>query len=130
MEKLPLDLCLQGWLNASDASGSNALHDHRDASWSVVYFVDPGAEEPVRNPEGARPGSLLLRTQLTPFTHRYGYLEIVPRAGDMWVFPGHLSHAVLPRSIIHGTSGPLPGSAAAARGGTGRLRVSVAVNCS
>ncbi|KAH8072506.1 hypothetical protein JL721_3785 [Aureococcus anophagefferens] len=52
---------------------------------------------------------------LKAFTHEYAYVAVPPTPGDLWVFPGHVSHAVLPRA--------LPGDASAAG-----LRISVACN--
>ena len=102
---------LSGWLNGSGDADANALHDHGDAAFACVFFVDGGAAKPPHRDAG----HLLLRTQLKAFTHEYAYVAVPPTPGDLWVFPGHVSHAVLPRA--------LPGDARAAG-----LRISVACN--
>ena len=111
-------LPLSGWLNVSDVNAFNALHDHGTSKWSCVYFVNDGSsiEQKDKTKEQetrgtVAPGSLLLRTQLKPFTHEYAYLPIPPVPGELWVFPGYLPHAVLPRG-----------------GDVSKMRISVACN--
>jgi hypothetical protein len=41
-------------------------------------------------------GHLLLRFQLQAFTQRFGFVAAPPIPGDLWVFPGHVAHAVAP----------------------------------
>jgi len=126
---------------------------HLQALWSAVYYVargsgdatpdssDGGEDEmdggPLRAPASAdgeeadarSAGSLVLKTQLVPFTHSYGYLPIAPRAGDLWVFPGYLSHAVLPRTLLPPPAVGEGDATAAASPTTSDLpRVSVAIN--
>lgn len=86
-----------GWLNASAEYDFNTLHDHGDALWSAVYYVDDGctADEPAPFLAGA----LLLKTQLTAWKSNYAYLPVTPRPGDLWLFPSYMPHAVLPRSL-------------------------------
>lgn len=87
---------ITGWINASDRRAFNALHDHGTTVWSLVYFVDAGspAEEQRNCTEGqvVAPGSLLLRTQMVPFTHQYGFLAVEPQPGELWAFPGKVLH--------------------------------------
>jgi hypothetical protein len=102
---------LSGWLNASDELNYNALHSHGAAEWSFVYFVLPGDAPVPNNPSGGAggvssddvlvndSGCLLLRTQLVPFTQQYGFLSIGAAPGELWAFPGHLFHAVMPRKL-------------------------------
>jgi len=141
------DLHVSGWFNVSGAREFNTLHDHGDALWAAVYYVarggeaaagvgssdDGGESDMETDTDDARAaGSLVLKTQLVPCTHTFGYLPIPPRAGDLWIFPGHLSHAVLPRTLL---PPPPPAAAAAAAGSAampvpcdGAPRVSVAIN--
>jgi len=93
------EFAISGWLNSSSPSSFNCLHDHGDSELSVVYFVRAGSDIPSRDNEHIQAGSLLLRPQLAPFSHQYGYIDIAPRPGELWVFPGHLPHAVLPRVL-------------------------------
>lgn len=80
-------------------------------------------------------GALLLKTQFAPWVADYGYLPIRPRAGDLWLFPGYVPHAVMPRALSQAqpaapAAQPTLASTVAAddevRGP--RLRVSVACN--
>ena len=108
------EAAITGWINASAPSAFNSLHDHGTSIWSMVYFVDDGGCAAQEDAELW--GCLLLRTQLVPFTHKYAFMAARPRPGDLWLFPGYLSHAVLPRQLKeHGE-------------GSGSLRVSVACN--
>ena len=77
---------VSGWLNVSAPSAFNSLHDHGEALWSAVYYVADGVPEGVSDLSGVvaedcYAGCLLLRTQLIPFTHNYGFLPISPRPG-------------------------------------------------
>ena len=131
---------LTGWLNVSERSGWNALHDHGESVWSLVYFVqngkcEEGEEEAFSSdgPEGggASAGSLLLRTQLKPYSHQYAWLEAPPIPGTLWVFPGYLSHAVLPRAFQPQAQAEDRAAKAEPAGGTkapARWRISVACN--
>ena len=114
---------LTGWLNASHETDFNILHDHGSAAWSLVYFASSGrgaGSEDLSNwnSHDLLGGELLLKTQLQPFTHRYAYLPIRPDPGVLWMFPGYLPHAVLPRRLQTPEEGLH----------TGTLRVSAAFN--
>jgi hypothetical protein len=117
----PTHWLLSGWMNASDKSDYNALHSHGAAEWSFVYFVLPGDSDPDADTRDCSSmlandsGCLLLRTQLAPFTQQYGFLSIGAAPGELWAFPGHLFHAVMPRKVFPGrtenelaSSPPLP----------------------
>ena len=153
------ELNCRGWLNVNDSTHFNLLHDHGDAVWSAVYYVDPGmtaastaptpqaapsasaaaaeggaAPRRVRPPnDAAYAGALLLRTQLKAFSTDFAYLPVPPSAGDLWIFPGYLPHAVLPRTLPTAESGELqaaktatPPSASTAPASS--QRISVACN--
>ena len=106
---------LTGWLNVSHCAAFNLLHDHGNALWSAVYFVDSGTDDmstvvapsatapatspataPATAPASCHGGALLLLEEDQELDE-CTYLPISPRAGDLWLFPGHLPHAVLPR---------------------------------
>ena len=126
------DLHVSGWFNVSAPREFNTLHDHGDALWAAVYYVARGGEGAAddcgesgmeTDADDARAaGSLVLKTQLVPFSHTFGYLPIAPRAGDLWIFPGHLSHAVLPRTLQPAGTDATPTPC------DGAPRVSVAIN--
>lgn len=74
-------------------------------------------------------GALLLQTRPDPAVLGYSVLPIVPVPGELWFFPAHVTHAVLPRVM------PPPGGIPHALGGNlrpsppdGSLRISVACN--
>lgn len=46
-------------------------------------------------------GALLLKTHPNPETHANGFMPVRPAAGELWCFPGHLPHAVMPRQLLH-----------------------------
>ena len=60
-------------------------------------------------------GELLLQTQLKAWTAEYAYLPVPPVPGTLWLFPGYMPHAVLPRAKTMDSSS---------------LRISVACNIS
>lgn len=90
-----------------------------------LALASTNGEEAAAAADARSAGSLVLKTQLVPFAHSYGYLPIAPRAGDLWVFPGYLSHAVLPRTL---QPPPAMGDAAASPTEGDLPRVSVAIN--
>ena len=129
---------VSGWLNVSAAHDFNALHDHGTAIYAAVYYVEAandeteGMDEAESDPvfggtddaaEAACAGALLLKFQPVPWKHDFTWLAVRPRAGDLWIFPGYVPHAVLPRSY---SRGPTPPSTSAAPPPS--LRVSVACN--
>jgi uncharacterized protein (TIGR02466 family) len=87
---------VQAWATVMGAGDHVLLHDHADAHWSVVHYVDAGDvrdEASGRigwvNPMGAvraMPGGTLVPTSFT----------LTPRTGLTVVFPGWLRHAVEP----------------------------------
>ena len=98
-----------GWMNVSGKHDFNSLHDHGVAEWAAVYYVDPGSGAAAPTPTASRDdagklesslaGSMLLKFQPQAWMHEYSFLTIPPLAGDLWVFPGHVPHAVLPHAL-------------------------------
>ena len=41
----------------------------------------------------------MLKTQFQLWKAEYGFLPIQPRAGDLWLIPGYVPHAVMPRTL-------------------------------
>jgi hypothetical protein len=95
-DDLSLRFMIQGWATALEFGDYVQVHDHADAHWSVVYYVDAGdSDEPTSgrigwiNPVGAHrelPGLELIPTTF----------HCTPRTGLLAVFPGWLRHAVEP----------------------------------
>ena len=45
-------------------------------------------------------GYLLLKTQLGPIAlEQHGFLPVAPVPGELWAFPGYMSHCVMPREV-------------------------------
>ena len=80
--------------------------------------------------EAALAGALLLQTRPEPTTLAYSVLPIAPVPGELWLFPLHVTHAVMPRAMPspEGTPGPLGGSLRPSPPPGGHLRISVACN--
>lgn len=111
----------EGWLNCNRAGDLNVLHNHDKATWSGVYWADDGGPH-----ASEWSGRLLLRAEageteldLTEaqahrlFTvsetltadaaaaaraqgRRCVYARVDPEPGSLLVFPGWLSHCVMP----------------------------------
>jgi len=137
-------MVLSGWLNVNKPSDFNKLHDHGSVPFAAVYYVQGGAcAGDMALPEGWREfmddahrsyyhdaancastwerptacaGELLLKTQLKAWTDDYAFLRVKPVAGTLWLFPGYMPHAVLPRGGCDDADG------------APSLRVSVACN--
>lgn len=104
---------IEAWANVNEIGSSNAAHEHPGNFWSAVFFVDIDAEG-----EG---GELILHDPRMPTLKMHaprlsmglkdgeGATKIIPKSGDLVIFPAWLSHAVLPWKA-------------------GRPRISVAIN--
>ena len=138
------DSYLTGWLNSSGQDAFNVLHDHgEDVAWSLVLFIRPGGEEAedctdpqAKNDKGEEaadpaPGSLLLKMQVVNEPPAFSYLSIAPKPGELWAFPGHVQHAVLPRRVGLNSISSAPAMAPSGEcvgADAGRQRVSLAMN--
>ena len=112
---------LSGWLNVSGVYDYNRLHDHgADVKWSLVYFVASGTQplpDSVTEPHfhistaashaDKEGGALLLMTTLDRSTKAKAYMPVPPRPGELWCFPGHMSHAVMPRAARGAAAGAM-----------------------
>jgi uncharacterized protein (TIGR02466 family) len=87
---------LDAWAMIMRSGDYAVLHDHGDAHWSAVYWVDPGDSDP-REPLSGR---LVLvdprrRGRPTPGLELFSAaVPIRPAAGALVVFPGWLQHYV------------------------------------
>ena len=96
-DELRVRFVLQAWATVMEAGHYVQVHDHADAHWSVVYYVDAGHDgetdaggriawlNPV-GPHRSMPGANLAPTAF----------ELQPRSGTLVVFPGWLRHCVQP----------------------------------
>ncbi len=87
---------LQAWATVQERGDYVQVHDHADAHWSLVYYVDAGDSD---DPASGRIGWI---NPIGPMRQAPG-LELVPtsftcspRSGLLVVFPGWLRHAVEP----------------------------------
>ena len=87
---------LQAWATVLEHGHYAQVHDHADAHWSAVYYVDAGdSDAPASgriswiNPIGSHrelPGAQLVPTSFS----------CTPRTGLLAIFPGWLRHSVEP----------------------------------
>jgi uncharacterized protein (TIGR02466 family) len=85
-----------GWANICNAGDAHGAHTHPGSTWSGVYYVDTGENEPgesgrlqLVDPSQGRANTFL--SYLLPSS-----VEISPQPGLMVLFPSYLVHAVLP----------------------------------
>ena len=122
---LDADRTITGWLNSSEPTSFNMLHDHgRDVEWSLVLFVATGEDATSARDSDDLGGSLLLKTQMDADVH--GFFPIAPIPGELWVFPGYTPHCVLPRTLQANGAPPRVGDDDVED--DSRQRVSVAFN--
>ncbi len=100
---------MNAWANVNRHGQGNEFHTHPGAFWSATYYVrDGGAgagsgvggEFEMQDPRGAGPAMLApMLAFRTAGGQSVGASEvIVPRAGNLVMFPSWLSHAVRPYS--------------------------------
>jgi uncharacterized protein (TIGR02466 family) len=105
----PLDLKwrLNAWANVNRQGQGNEFHTHPGAYWSATYYVRDGgtAENPevggefeIQDPRGVAPAMLAPGLAFrTAGGQSVGAGEmVVPRAGNLVMFPSWLSHGVRP----------------------------------
>jgi uncharacterized protein (TIGR02466 family) len=88
---------VHGWAMIMRDGNYTTVHDHGDAHWSAVYYVDPGDPEVAGHPDSGllvlvdprRSGRPLPGPNLLP-----SRFLVKPRAGMLVVFPGWLQHYV------------------------------------
>lgn len=92
-----LDYGIQMWSVIYPRGGYSALHDHVRADWSAAYYVDAG-DAPNSPTSGVIEFVDPRRVPEDVAGHRIfpSSFQISPRAGELLVFPGWLSHYVHP----------------------------------
>lgn len=88
---------LSAWANVNGPGDFNAMHTHPGATWSGVYYVDPGETD-----TGAD-GTALHLSDPNPARTNLFFPELSnsnvlfqPEPGLMILFPSYVPHAVLP----------------------------------
>jgi uncharacterized protein (TIGR02466 family) len=92
-----LSWTLSAWANVNQRGDFNTMHTHPGATWSGVYYVDPGESEPA--PEGtAIHLSDPCPTRINGFFPELASSTFLfrPEPGLMILFPSYLPHAVPP----------------------------------
>ncbi len=88
------------WVNLCRDGGYNKIHNHPGCSWSGVYYVSTGIEDPEAPPDAGKIEFLDPRMGATETgingPDAVPKLRIEPRAGLMVVFPSWLYHYVNP----------------------------------
>lgn len=80
-----------GWSCARDPSSGRPFYYHAGAQRSQW--------EPLHEAGLARcAGELVFQTQHTAWKNRYAIFSVAPVPGTLWLFPGYMTHAVLPRT--------------------------------
>lgn len=99
-----MHLELDAWFHVSRKGSIKTLHNHPNASWSMVYYVDPGDEGPVEersgfiqfyDPRGAASAYQDKGNMRWPRVCTFNGLTVQPKAGLFVVFPSYLYHEVL-----------------------------------
>ena len=96
------------WANISPPGGSNQMHTHPGAYWSAVYYVDDGyagSSDPALGGElvlldPRMPTVLMampnLRFRAPDGARHEPQLNMRPKSGRIIMFPGWLTHGVMP----------------------------------
>ena len=98
---------LNAWANVNRQGQGNEFHTHPGAYWSATYYVrdggagdnpELGGEFEIQDPRGVAPAMLApMLAFRTAGGQSVGASEvIVPRAGNLVMFPSWLSHGVRP----------------------------------
>ncbi len=91
-----LDWALDAWANVNAPGDFNQMHTHPGATWSGVYYVDAGSDDPaaaaaleLADPNPARTNVFFPDVSAANIT-------IAPEPGLMVLFPSYVPHCVLP----------------------------------
>lgn len=95
----PLQFGVQGWAMVMHDGGYAALHNHAQAHWSAVYYVDPGRVDHEAHPmagqicfvDPRRDINTIPGLDLFPSSR-----TVAPKSGMLLIFPGWLQHYVHP----------------------------------
>ena len=97
------------WFHVTNDGGYFQPHNHPNASWSVIYCVDPGDDRPDKDQSHA--GHIFIEDprpsagQFLDVANRnlgralsFNALRFRPQLGELIVFPSYLMHSVEPYS--------------------------------
>ena len=90
-----LEMELHGWAAVNRAGHYNTVHVHPDATWSGVYYVDPGDEPAEGHGAAIEFAHPVVAATMTFFPGILPSARVVrPRAGLVILFPSYLQHSV------------------------------------
>jgi uncharacterized protein (TIGR02466 family) len=93
------------WFHITRSGGYFQPHNHPNASWSAIYCVDPGDEQPV---DESSAGSIMFtdprqtNSYLDPANRKmrrdmsFNAIRLRPEVGEIIIFPSYLYHTVEP----------------------------------
>jgi uncharacterized protein (TIGR02466 family) len=93
----PMSWTISAWANVNRSGDFNKLHSHWGATWSGVYYVDPG------HIDGDKEGTPIYLSDPAPARTNTFFPKLLPSnisirpvPGLMILFPGYLQHGVQP----------------------------------
>jgi uncharacterized protein (TIGR02466 family) len=93
--KVALEFQLSSWAAVNRYGHYNTPHMHPMATWSGVYYVDPGDETPDAPPAALEFAHPIAASVMTFFPSMLPTARLVrPEAGVIILFPGYLQHSV------------------------------------
>lgn len=99
-----LDLKMDAWFHVTGSGGAKTLHNHPNASWSMVYYVDAGDPAPAEQRSGylqiydPRHTAGMYQdagNMQWPRICTFNGVTIAPQSGHFIVFPSFLYHEAL-----------------------------------
>jgi uncharacterized protein (TIGR02466 family) len=93
--KVRLEFQLSSWAAVNRNGHYNTPHVHPTATWSGVYYVDPGDETPGAPGAALEFAHPIVASVMTFFPAMLPSARLVrPEAGMIILFPGYLQHSV------------------------------------
>jgi len=100
-----LEFNYHAWYHITRAGGYQTLHDHANASWSAIYYIQAGEDNP-EHPEsgvvrfydkrGFSPMYMDAGNENLDPRYSWEVVPIKPETGKMLIFPSWIAHEILP----------------------------------
>jgi uncharacterized protein (TIGR02466 family) len=92
---------IESWCHITEYGGYHDAHSHPNCSWCGIYFLDEGdcdlnSRSGVNRFYDPRPGAGQYHDAGTQYIDSTGFWDIVPKSGQMVIFPSYLIHSALP----------------------------------
>jgi uncharacterized protein (TIGR02466 family) len=92
---IALESHISGWAAVNRRGHYNTVHVHPQATWSGIYYVDPGDEPPDTLGGALELAHPSVASVMTFFPNLLPSARVVrPQAGLLILFPSHLQHSV------------------------------------